>query len=246
MEARVERTEIHPIALGFDTCYVLRARGTVVLDAGQPNKGCAFADGLERAGIRPDEVRLILLTHAHWDHMGSAAELKEITGAPLAVHAREAAWVRSGEPPLPPGITPWGRAFMAMHRLAMPLIDVPPAEVDIELARFPLDLEEFGVPGTVIHTPGHSPGSVSVVLESGEAFVGDLAMNRLPLTSRPSLSIFGDDPEALQASWERVLEFGPARIYPAHGAPFSPEAVVLSGVPAESIEGAEPAGATAG
>lgn len=241
----MKRTEVHPISLGFDTCYVLRSQGTVVLDAGQPNKGRAFTDGLERAGVRPDEVRLILLTHAHWDHMGSAAELKEITGAPLAVHAREADWVRSGEPPLPPGITPWGRAFMSMHRLLMPLIDVPPAEVDLELRDLPLDLKTFGVPGTVIHTPGHSPGSVSVVLESDEAFVGDLAMNRLPLTSRPSLSIFGDDPEALVASWARVLEFRPARIYPAHGAPFRPEAVVLSGEP-ESLEGAEPAGATAG
>lgn len=239
----MQRTEIHPIALGFDTCYVLRARGTVVIDAGQPGRGQAFADGLARVGIRPDEVRLILLTHAHWDHMGSAARLREITGAPLAVHGAEADWVRNGQPPLPPGITPWGKAFMSVHRLVMPLIDVPPAVVDMELAHFPLDLTEFGVPGTVIPTPGHSPGSVSTILE-GEAFVGDLAINRLPLTFRPSLSIFGDDPAALRTSWKRVLERGAARIFPAHGATFSPEAIVSPTVPFRAGEAGAPAEAT--
>ena len=79
-------TRIHAVPLGFDTCYVVRDTGTIVIDAGQPRHGPKFAKGLAAAAISPAEVRLILLTHAHWDHMGSAAELKEITGAPLAAH----------------------------------------------------------------------------------------------------------------------------------------------------------------
>lgn len=225
MEAQVAM-EIHPIDLGFDTCYVLRsAEGTVVLDAGQPNKGAAFLRGLEVAGVEPREVGLILLTHAHWDHMGSAAELKALTGAPLAVHEREASWVETGNPPLPPGVTPWGRTFMAVHRLVMPLIRVPSAEVDLRFSDGTDTLEPWGIPSRVVHTPGHSPGSVTVLLETGEAFVGDLAMNRFPLTLAPRLPIFADDIDQVRESWDRLLALGVERVYPAHGRPFEVERI---------------------
>ncbi len=213
-------TEILPIPLGFDTCYVLRDAGTVAIDAGMPRRGRAFVRGLAAAGVDPSEVALILLTHAHWDHMGSAAELKEITGAPLAVHEAEAGWVESGDPPLPPGVTPWGRTFMAVHRLVMPLIRVPPARVDRRLGDAGGSLRDLGIPADIVHTPGHSPGSVSVVLDDGRALVGDLAMNRLPLTARPSLPIFADEPDRILDSWERVLSRDPTTIHPAHGGPF--------------------------
>ena len=213
-------TKIFPVPLGFDTCYLLQGDGVIVIDAGQPKKGGAFRKGLRGAGVDPSDVGLILLTHAHWDHMGSAKDLKEITGAPLAVHAGEAAWVENGNPPLPPGVTTWGRVFMSVHRLLMPLIDVPATGVDRRLGDDVTSLEEFGIAGRVVPTPGHSPGSVSIVLDSGEAFVGDLAMNRLPLRLSPGLPIFADDLDEVVRSWRRLLEYDVKTIYPAHGAPF--------------------------
>jgi glyoxylase-like metal-dependent hydrolase (beta-lactamase superfamily II) len=214
-------TEIFSVPLGFDTCYVLKADGVIAVDAGQPKKGQAFLKGLFRAGIQPQDVGLILLTHAHWDHMGSAKDLKEITGAPLAVHAREAAWVEGGNPSLPPGVTGWGKVFMSVHRLLMPLIHVPATSVELRLGDEVTSLEEFGIPGLVIPTPGHSPGSVSIVLESGEAFVGDLAMNRFPLRLSPGPPIFADDPEEVVRSWRRLFQYDVTTVYPAHGAPFA-------------------------
>lgn len=211
--------------MGFDTCYVLRDRGVIAIDAGQPNRVDAFTRGLDRMSIRPDEVELILLTHGHWDHMGSAAAMRSVTSAPVAVHAREAAWVEQANPPLPPGLTPWGRIFIAVHHLFLPLIRLSPCTVDHRFDDEPTSLEDFGIPGIVIPTPGHSPGSVSVVLESGDAFVGDLAMNRFPLTLGPSLSIFGDDPDALKRSWARVIDAGARTIHPAHGRPFPVDAL---------------------
>jgi glyoxylase-like metal-dependent hydrolase (beta-lactamase superfamily II) len=81
-------------------------------------------------------------------------------------------------------------------------------------------LVDFGIPGRAIPTPGHSPGSVSILLDSGEAFVGDLAMNRLPLRRSPGLPIFADDPDEVIRSWHRLLELGVKIVYPAHGKPF--------------------------
>ena len=216
------KTEIHPIALGFDTCYVLKGDGVIVLDAGQPNKAQAFLEGLRRASIQPDDVGLILLTHAHWDHMGSAKDMKLLTGAPLAVHEQEATWVEEANPPLPTGVGPWGRILMSLNRLLMPFFELKATSVDHRLVES-TSLAGFGIAGDVIPTPGHSPGSVSVVLESGEAFVGDLAMNRFPLRLSPGLPIFADDLEEVLRSWRKLLAIGVTTVYPAHGEPFSAE-----------------------
>jgi glyoxylase-like metal-dependent hydrolase (beta-lactamase superfamily II) len=75
---------ITPIPLGFDTSYVLQSDGVIVIDAGAPSMGKQFISGLTRAGIEASKVQLIVLTHGHWDHVGSASELKELTGARLA------------------------------------------------------------------------------------------------------------------------------------------------------------------
>ena len=102
----------------------------------------------------------------------------------------------------------------------MPLIKVPAAKVDLVLDDTPVPLSDHGIAGTIFHTPGHSPGSISLLLESGEAFVGDLAMNSLPLRLSPGLPIFADDPAAVIRSWELLLGNGAEVIYPAHGKPF--------------------------
>ena len=75
----------------------------------------------------------------------------------------------------------------------------------------------------MIHTPGHSWGSVSVLLDSGEAFVGDLAMNMFPMRLKPGLPIFGDDVQVVKNSWRKLLDMGAKTVYPAHGKPFPVE-----------------------
>jgi len=75
----------------------------------------------------------------------------------------------------------------------------------------------------VLHTPGHTMGSVSVLLETGDAFVGDLAMNGLPLRIGPGMPPLAEDAVAVKDSWRLLLEKGAKRIYPAHGQPFGTE-----------------------
>jgi glyoxylase-like metal-dependent hydrolase (beta-lactamase superfamily II) len=84
-----------------------------------------------------------------------------------------------------------------------------------------------GVPGLlkafpkIIYTPGHSLGSVSVLLNTGDAFVGDLAMSAFPACLSPGLTIFADDFQKLKKSCQVLIDKGAKRIYPAHGKPFS-------------------------
>ena len=217
--------DIIEMALGFGRCYVLKADGAVAVDAGAPKKGDRFVRGLERASVNPEDVGLIVLTHGHWDHVGSAGDLKKLTGAKLAMHQSEVDWLEQSRTPLPPGITAWGRALMSVNRLFMPFISVPPAKVDLQLGDDGLSLTDYGVPGRILHTPGHTAGSVSVLLDTGEAFVGDLAMNKFPLRLSPGLPILGEDPAAVLSSWQLLLELGATTVYPAHGKPFSADVI---------------------
>ena len=183
----------HTIPLGVDNCYLIEGEPCVLVDGGVPGQSGAFAKRMASLGVAPSRVGLIVLTHAHWDHIGSARALVELTGAKLAIHAHERHIVEQGLKSMPPAVTPWGSVFGAMLRALLPFATIAPARVDIAIGDDGLSLEPYGIRGRVVFTPGHSRGSVSIVLDSGEAFVGDLAMNGLPLTRRPDLPIFAED-----------------------------------------------------
>jgi glyoxylase-like metal-dependent hydrolase (beta-lactamase superfamily II) len=212
--------DIISIPLGFDQCYLISGDGVVAVDAGAPKKAGVFLRALESANIKPDDLHLVVLTHGHWDHIGSAAEIKAMTGAKIAMHRSEVSWLEDGLKPLSPGVTAWGKFLTALHKVFMPFIRVPATSVDIVLDDDAFPLMDYGIPGRILHTPGHSSGSVTLLLDSGDAFVGDLAMNRFPLRLSPGLPIFAEDPGAVLRSWQFLLEQGATMIYPAHGKPF--------------------------
>jgi glyoxylase-like metal-dependent hydrolase (beta-lactamase superfamily II) len=218
--------QIRSVPLGLCQAYVLQSDGVVLVDGGAPGKLSAFRQAIARIPIDPAEVQLLVLTHGHWDHTGSAAEIQELTGAKIAMHEQDRHLL---EHPLgsqtagPPGVTAWGRLLNWAIGLFVRTIDIPATKVDIVLGDDGLDLAEYGIPGRVIHTPGHSPGSVSVLLETGEAFVGDTGMNQFPLRLSPGLPIFADDIEKAKESCRLLLDLGATTIYPAHGRPFPAE-----------------------
>jgi len=216
---------IHPIKLGVACCYVIRAEGTILIDGGAPKQARNFMKGIETLSIKPQEIQLIVITHGHWDHIGSTKEIKEITGAKIALHRNEKDWLEKSLKPLPPAVTPWGHIFAKIMAMFVPLIHVPAADVDVVLGDEELSLADYGIPGRIIPTPGHSMGSVSVLLETGDAFVGDLAMNGLPMRIGPGLPIFAEDLQKVKESWQLLLDRGAKTVYPAHGKPFSADAI---------------------
>jgi glyoxylase-like metal-dependent hydrolase (beta-lactamase superfamily II) len=126
-------------------------------------------------------------------------------------------------PSHPPGFTTWGKIVIALMKLITRSTRIPAFDVDIEIGDEELSLAEYGIQGKIVYTPGHSSGSVSIVLEGGEVFVGDLAMNMAPLRFSPGLPIFGDDIQIVKNSWKKLLQMGVKTVYPAHGKPFSAE-----------------------
>jgi glyoxylase-like metal-dependent hydrolase (beta-lactamase superfamily II) len=212
--------KIYPIPLGIDTCYIIQDKGTVMVDSGVPKKAKDFIKALEKISIKPDEIQLIVLTHGHWDHVGSARKIKEITGAKVAIHQHEKGWAENSTMEIPPGVNFLGRIFSVVIKIIFPLIHVPSTQVDLELSEEDFSLESYGIPGRVVFTPGHTSGSVSVLLDTGDVFVGDLAMNKFPLRINHGLPILAEDLDRVKKSWKMLLDRGIKTIYPAHGKPF--------------------------
>lgn len=212
--------QINTIPVGIDNCYIVRDEGTILIDGGMPGRCNKFLKGLKKRNIAPEEISLIVVTHAHWDHIGCLKKIKELCGAKVALHNAERAVVEEGESLMPPGVTRWGKWLGPKIGKWSQKFKIEKTSVDIVLENEDYNLEDFGIKGKVVFTPGHSYGSVSVILESGEAFVGDMAMNGPPLTLGPNLPIFAEDPDLLKKSWLRLKKIGVEQIYPAHGKPF--------------------------
>ncbi|EFK10868.1 metallo-beta-lactamase domain protein [delta proteobacterium NaphS2] len=217
---------IHTVPLGPDNSYIVQGEGTILIDGGAPKNSGRFVAACEKLSLKPETVALIVLTHGHWDHIGSAAEIKEITGAQIAMHRDEKDCLEKSRILTPPGVTLWGKLFVRIMALFLPRIHVPKSTVDVVLDDEERSLADYGIPGSVLATPGHSKGSVSVLLNTGEAFVGDLAMSGFPLRVRPGLPILAENMEEVRKSWKRLLSKGAKRVYPAHGKPFSVDAII--------------------
>jgi glyoxylase-like metal-dependent hydrolase (beta-lactamase superfamily II) len=132
---------------------------------------------LRAVGSGPSDVTRLLLTHAHPDHAGGAAHVAQATGRGFEIHEADAAYAREGTTP-PRDRSLWlGRLF---DRLSRPGRDFAPVPVDRELT----DGEVLPVAGglRVIHTPGHSPGHVSLLHEDSRLLItGDAIFNVLGL-----------------------------------------------------------------
>ncbi len=213
--------EVHPVRLGIANAYIVRHKGAIIVDTGDPGNENAILDAAKDLGIVPEDIRLILLTHGHGDHAGSARRLREMTGAKVAVHRDDAEKLRYGNQ----GKL---RAACLTGRVLGPFFGgkkarYPPLDPDI-LIGDSFDLRPFGVDGTVIPTPGHTLGSVSVFLAGDDVIVGDLIFPSIP-SEKPGLPFWADDIDAVCRSIALVRERHPRTVYTGHGGPFSGEAI---------------------
>ncbi|WP_053630718.1 MBL fold metallo-hydrolase [Streptomyces sp. H021] len=223
----MSRTKVVPIpVMGRHNinAYLLLGRRPVIVDAGTPGSGRRIAEQVAAHGVDPADVSLIVVTHGHIDHFGSAAELHRLTGAPVAGHVADLGPFRTGrarEPYLPTGRM--GRLMARNKKLHM---RVEPFEPGVLVAG-ETDLEDFGVAARIMPTPGHTAGSVSVLTSEGDLVAGDLIANSFfgLVRGRPANPPFHDDPLLNLASLRRMLDLNPTRLHVGHGTPLEPDRV---------------------
>lgn len=215
---------IRRLRLGFTNCYLLSGdRGYLLIDTGIYGSHRRFFRKLARNRIQLEQIVLILITHAHYDHVGSLQAIKTQCGCPVAAHTAEALLLKTGQIVIPPGTNsvtqPICRLASRNSWLFQALYGFEPVEPEITITT-KTSLEPYGFKARVIPTPGHTQGSVSVLTPDGDTFVGDLAFN-LPLLGLFSkLPPFGTNPHQIHKSWQVLLRQGASVIYPAHGLPF--------------------------
>jgi glyoxylase-like metal-dependent hydrolase (beta-lactamase superfamily II) len=188
----------------------------VLIDAGYPGHEASLLAALRAIGRSPDEVRHLILTHHHRDHIGSAAAIVRLTGAHTYMHAADIAMAEAGGPFRPmrpaPGLLRQGMARLFYdhdQRVAPLATDEPLADGDV--LPFAGGIE-------VIHVPGHCAGQVALLLRSRRVlFAADLCMNILGLGD----PIGFEDLAAGRASQERAADLAFDVAAFGHGAPIT-------------------------
>jgi hydroxyacylglutathione hydrolase len=184
--------------------------GLILVDAGSPGKERRILQEVERMG--GGNLRLIFITHAHFDHYGSAAAVRHLTGAPVAIHEKDVDFMARGETPLG-SVRGRGKVAQIFLPLAELLYRPEPTKADIVFTggdRF----DEFDVEVAAVHLPGHTPGSSGLFVDNKIAFVGDL----ISTTGRPHAQpYYATDWSEIAQSLERLRTFAPEWVYPGHG-----------------------------
>ena len=206
--------------LSSNAYVVANGKRAILIDAGMKKKEKKFLAALERMKIAPRDIQLIILTHTHYDHCGSLKALQQITGAKILVHKAEASCLEEGYCELPKG-TMWFPKIMSAIGNAMNkrVGRYAPVVPDIAISnRF--DLQPYGIDGYILPTPGHTAGSLSVVIGGNHAIVGDTLFNIFRHSVFPA---YANDQEGLLKSWKKLLEIDCKYFYPGHGKPFTRE-----------------------
>lgn len=172
---------LYRLSAGPVNVYVLEdAAGLVLIDTGFPGKTPQILKAIGGLKRSPSDVKHIVLTHAHFDHVGNLAALKQATGAQTWMHAIDAPIAESGgpaRPMLPAREIPYGLIY---RLFAKPDARVAPAKIDHRVQDG--DLLPIASGLRAIHVPGHCAGQIALFWEKGDViFAGDVCTNILGL-----------------------------------------------------------------
>ena len=213
------RTRVVPVPLSISNAYLLLGDRPVLVDTGVPGEEARLAGALRAHGVAVGDLALIALTHGHTDHAGSVNGVAA-GGAPIAIGAGDAGLLRAGVNGVLPATGPAGVLLRPYIRRMTFGGAVPKIEV-IE----PLRLESYGVGGVMVPTGGHTPGSCVLLLDGGDAVIGDLARGGFASGRiRPGYPLrhyFAEDAEGVRRALDRVLAWEPSRLFTGHGGPLS-------------------------
>ncbi len=226
MEYRIIRIPILPFNM-VNAYLICNESGCILLDTGVPGSEQKIAKGLRKAGYDFRDIKLIVVTHAHVDHAGAAGPMRKLSKAPVVGHANDLKYFR-GEAQIT--YCPTGLAGRLFYRTPLPHEKYETFSPELLLQEgdeYPLSA--FGFDGRILHTPGHTAGSISLEINQ-KAFVGDMAASGILIggilcNRRPIQPPFEDDARTVIASLQQMLRQGNEEFYLGHGGPLSSDQI---------------------
>lgn len=183
---------IKALKYGNTNTYFIDGEPGILIDTDWAGTLPAFFGEIKRGGVKIPDIGYVLITHYHPDHMGIAGELAELGIKPLILDVQRE-FVHSSDEIFRRG----GAKFVPINENGA---------VYISCAESRKFLSGIGIGGEIIHTPGHSDDSVSLILDGGAAFVGDL----------PPIDVIDGYDDTVKASWNLILSRDPNVVYYGH------------------------------
>lgn len=207
-----------PFRTGSVNCYMVQTdTGFILVDTGSPSNTQELESKLDRLGCKSGNLHLILLTHGDFDHSGNAAYLRNKFKTKIAMHGEDSPIVERGDMFLTRNqgnfIQSW--IVKTMFGFGKSRRFFP----DLELSDG-FDLGEYGLKAEVIHIPGHSKGSIGILIADGMLLCGDL-FESTGGSENPKLNSLMDDLEAANRSIDKLNNLKINTVYPGHGQPFT-------------------------
>ncbi len=226
-------TVVHKIAIfpfGMINAFLLvNSQGCILVDTGLPDTEQKIANVLKKINRTFADITLIIITHAHIDHAGNAAKIKSLSGAPVIAHNGDLAYY-TGQKKMHFCSAGWfGRVFSKTGAIQKPYDTFEP---DILLtSKDTFNLKNYGIDGEVISTPGHTQGSISVVIDNDKAVVGDLISSGILLggivrTHKAKRPPFEENPLQVSQELQSIANKGVETFFMGHGGPLPKKEVL--------------------
>ena len=186
---------VKEIKYGTTNTYLIKGtKGSILFDTDWAGTLKAFCHAMGEAQEKVQDISYILISHFHPDHMGIAQEIADM-GPKILVVDIQKDFIHSSD-----------KIFAKDKRAEF----TPVRDEDIKIITLDASrqfLQELGIEGDIYSTPGHSDDSISLVLDSGEIFVGDL---------NPLYELELHRGSAIEASWNMLLAMNPRKVYYGH------------------------------
>lgn len=225
---------IIPIDQGITVAYLIKIpSGYLMFDTGYENDFYKMLQIINKKNIKIDQIKYLLLSHHHDDHVGYIAKLLEAQPSlKIIVHEKTITLLASGENNTKNGggiVNPIIYTLFRIKQFITPewTLTFPPFNVrsqDIVLQGDFIELPvEVGIKAFVAYTPGHTSDSISLIIDNKYLLCGDLSSNFLNWAGANHLTLFNEDIDSVYSSWQKVLSMKIKYVLPAHGKPFHSE-----------------------
>lgn len=208
---------VYRVLKGRCNSFLISSGNLILLvDTGKTSAYKKLMRNINTLNLSPDFEKVLLLTHTHFDHCQNAASLSSMHGFKIWVSKAESTFIKNGYTPIPRGTNPLTKILVAIgKRFFKSTLSYKPFEADLTINN-DLALTKYAANIKIIETPGHSAGSISIIVDDEIALVGDALFGIFPKSTYPP---FADDTNIMIKSWRKLLQTSCTLFMPAHGKP---------------------------